>query len=106
MVKETEVSLDIPVTYGERMQSMGWTAPLGIAIISGVDETALQQALAAVSNPAADLQQDSPVLSRIQAFDKFFIASCLSDLPSLACSTDFFKISIVSSYTFNGTGNG
>jgi DNA/RNA-binding domain of Phe-tRNA-synthetase-like protein len=73
MVKETEVSLDIPVTYGERMQSMGWTAPLGIAIISGVDETALQQALAAVSNPAADLQQDSPVLSRIQAFDKFFI---------------------------------
>lgn len=72
MVKETEVPLNIPVTYGERMQSMGWTAPLGIAIISGVDEAALQQALSAVPNPAADVQQNSPVLSRIQAFDKFF----------------------------------
>lgn len=72
MVKETEVPLNIPVTYGERMQSIGWTAPLGIAIISGVDEAALQQALAAVSNPAADVQQDSRVLNRIQAFDKFF----------------------------------
>jgi hypothetical protein len=72
MVKEAEVPLDIPVTYGARMQSIGWTAPLGIAIISGVDETALQQALAQVPNPAVDVQQGSPVLSRIQAFDKFF----------------------------------
>lgn len=72
MVKETEAPLNIPVTYGERMQSIGWTAPLGIAIISGVDEAALQQALSAIPNPAADVQQDSPVLSRIHAFDKFF----------------------------------
>jgi len=72
MVKETEVPLNIPVTYGERMQSIGWTAPLGIAIISGVDEAALQQALSTVPNPATDVQQDSPVLNRIQAFDKFF----------------------------------
>ena len=72
MVKETEVTLNIPVTYGERMQGMGWTAPLGIAIISGVDEAALQQVLSAVPNPTADVQQDSHVLSRIQAFDKFF----------------------------------
>ena len=72
MVKETEVPLNIPVTYGERMQSIGWTAPLGIAVISGVDEAALQQALAAIPNPVADVQQDSHVLSRIQAFDKFF----------------------------------
>ncbi len=72
MVNRTEVPLNIPVTYGERMQSMGWTAPLGIAIISGVDECALQQALSAVPNPAADVQQDSRVLSRIQAFDNFF----------------------------------
>jgi len=72
MDKETEVPVNIPVTYGERMQSIGWTAPLGIAVISGVDETALQQALSAVPNPAADVQQDSPVLGHIQAFDKFF----------------------------------
>lgn len=72
MVNEIEVPLNIPVTYGERMQSMGWTAALGIAIISGVDEAALQQTLSAVPNPAADVQQDSHVLSRIQAFDKFF----------------------------------
>ncbi|HEY2914033.1 MAG TPA: phenylalanine--tRNA ligase beta subunit-related protein [Candidatus Angelobacter sp.] len=64
--------MNIPVTYSERMQSIGWTAPLGIAIISGVDEAALQQALAAVPNPAADIQHDSRVLSHIQAFDKFF----------------------------------
>lgn len=72
MVKETEVPLNIPVTYGERMQSIGWTAPLGIAIISGVDEALLQQALAAVPNPTEDVEQNSPVLSRIQAFDKLF----------------------------------
>jgi DNA/RNA-binding domain of Phe-tRNA-synthetase-like protein len=55
------------------MQSMGWTAPLGIAIISGVDEAALQQVLSAIPNPTADVQQDSHVLRRIQAFDKFFM---------------------------------
>lgn len=64
--------MNIPVTYGERMQSIGWTAPLGIAIISGVDEAALQQVLSTIPNPTADVQQDSRVLSRIQAFDKFF----------------------------------
>jgi len=72
MAKRQEVPLNIPVTYGERMQSTGWTAPLGIAIISGVDEGVLQQVLSVVPNPAADVQQDSRVLSRIQAFDKFF----------------------------------
>lgn len=72
MVKKTEVPLNIPVTYGERMQSMSWAAPLGIAIISGVDEVALQQVLSAVPNPAADVQQDPRVIRRIQAFDKFF----------------------------------
>ena len=51
---------------------MGWTAPLGIAIISGADEAALQQVLSAIPNPTADVQQDSGVLRRIQAFDKFF----------------------------------
>ena len=51
---------------------MGWTAPLGIAIISGVDEAALQQVLSAIPNPTADVQQDSRVLRHIQAFDKFF----------------------------------
>jgi DNA/RNA-binding domain of Phe-tRNA-synthetase-like protein len=54
------------------MQSMVWTAPLGIAIISGVDEAALQQVLSAIPNPTADVQQGSRVLRRIQAFDKFF----------------------------------
>jgi DNA/RNA-binding domain of Phe-tRNA-synthetase-like protein len=54
------------------MQSMGWTAPLGIVIISGVDEAALQQTLSAVPNPAVGVQQDSHVLNSIQAFDKFF----------------------------------
>jgi DNA/RNA-binding domain of Phe-tRNA-synthetase-like protein len=71
MVK-TEIPLNIPVTYGERIQSMGWIAPLGIAIISGVDEAALQQVLSAIQNPTADVQQDSRVFRRIQAFDKFF----------------------------------
>jgi DNA/RNA-binding domain of Phe-tRNA-synthetase-like protein len=64
--------LNIPVTYGERMQSMVWTAPLGIAIISGVDEAVLQQVLSTIPNPTADVQQDSGVLRRIQAFDRFF----------------------------------
>lgn len=64
--------MNIPVTYGERMQSMGWTTPLGIAIASGVDEAALQRVLSAIPNPTADVRQDSTVLHRIQAFDKFF----------------------------------
>ena len=51
---------------------MGWTAPLGIAIISGVDEAALQQVLSAIPNPTLGVQQDSRVLRRIQTFDKFF----------------------------------
>lgn len=72
MVKEIEATLNITVKYGERMQGMSWTAPLGIAIISGVDEAALQQTLSTVPNPAADVQEDSRVLSRMQSFDKFF----------------------------------
>ena len=51
---------------------MVWTAPLGIAIISGVDEAVLQQVLSTIPNPTADVQQDSGVLRRIQAFDRFF----------------------------------
>jgi hypothetical protein len=67
--------LNISVTYGERMQNMGWTAPLGIAAISGVEDAALQQVLSAIPNPAADVHPDSPVMRRIQAFDEFFTAN-------------------------------
>lgn len=64
--------MNIPLTYGERLQSLGWAAPLGIIIISGVDEPALQQVISTIPNPTADVQQDSGVLGRIHAFDKFF----------------------------------
>ncbi len=64
--------MNIPVTYAERMQSMNWTAPLGIAIASGVDEAALQQVLSSMPNPVSNGSQTSTVPRRIQAFDTFF----------------------------------
>ncbi len=57
------------------MQNMGWTAPFGIAGISGVEDAALQQKLSAVPNPASDVRPESPVIHRIQAFDEFFAAN-------------------------------
>lgn len=65
--------MNIPVTYGERMQSMSWTAPLGVATASGVDEAALRPVLSSMPNPVANGEQASNVLRRINAFDKFFI---------------------------------
>jgi len=64
--------LNIPVTYGERMRSMNWTALLGVATASGVDEAALQQVLAPMPNPVGNGSQTSNVLHRINAFDTFF----------------------------------
>ena len=64
--------MNIPVTYGERMQSMHWAAPLGVAIASGVDEAALQQVLSSMPNPVSNGSQTSTVLRRISAFDAFF----------------------------------
>ena len=64
--------MNIPVTYGERMQNMHWTAPLGVATASGVDEAALQQVLSSMPNPVSDGSQTSTVLRRINAFDAFF----------------------------------
>lgn len=64
--------MNIPVTYGERMQCMSWTAPLGVAIASGVDEAALQKVLSAMPNPVGNESQTSRVLRRINAFDTFF----------------------------------
>jgi hypothetical protein len=65
--------LNIPVTYGERMQSMSWTAPLGTATASGLDEAALQQVLSAMPNPVSNAYQTCDMLRRIHAFDTFFI---------------------------------
>jgi hypothetical protein len=54
------------------MQSLSWTAPLGVATASGVDESALQQVLSSMPNPVGNAHQTSDVLSRINAFDTFF----------------------------------
>lgn len=65
--------MNIPIRHSEHIQTLAWGAPLGIAIISGVNDAALQQAMAPVTPPAGNSSKASEtVLRHIRAFDKFF----------------------------------
>lgn len=68
--------MHIPLKYGERMQDLGWSALLGTAAVRGVNDAALQQVLASIPNPAANVFPNSEgVHLRIKAFDTFFTQS-------------------------------